>query len=387
MTDFTRRPTYAQIDLANLRFNFESSREFIGPDLKYMAVIKADAYGHGAVECARVLVDEGVDWFGVALLEEAIELRRAEITQPILCLGGLAAGQAAEALQLKITPVVFNLDQIAELDAAASLSGKPSSLHVKIDTGMGRLGVRWDELDSFIERLTSFRFIKVEGLMTHFASANDPAEDEFTNTQIDRFFSSVKKFEAAGFDPEIIDLANSPGAVGHPRSRAQMVRLGGILYGLGGDVLARELPKPELRPVMSLHSAIADIKQVPAGQTLGYGRTFTTTRDSEIALVPIGYHDGYRRGLSNKAQVIINGHFANVVGRISMDWTIVDVTEIQSVKIADRVTLIGNDLGAEIKAEDLAGLLDTISYEITCGISSRVPRRYVDNYVRSNTFF
>jgi alanine racemase len=138
---------------------------------------------------------------------------------------------------------------------------------------------------------------------------------------------------------------------------------------------------------MSLHSAIADIKQVPAGQTLGYGRTFTTTRDSEIALVPIGYHDGYRRGLSNKAQVIINGHFANVVGRISMDWTIVDVTEIQSVKIADRVTLIGNDLGAEIKAEDLAGLLDTISYEITCGISSRVPRRYVDNYVRSNTFF
>jgi alanine racemase len=378
MADLTPRPTFAEVDLANLRFNFRSSRDFIGHDVKYMAVVKANAYGHGAIECAKALADEGVDWFGVALLEEAMELRDAGTTQPILCLGGLAAGQADDALRLKITPVVFSLDQIAELDAAASRSSRASNLHIKIDTGMGRLGVRWDDLDSFIDRLSSFKNITVGGLMTHFASANDPAENEFTDTQIDRFFACVKKFETAGFDPVIVDLANSPGAVGHPRSRAQMVRLGGILYGLGGDVLAPELPKPELRPVMSLHSAIADVKKVPAGQTLGYGRTFTTDRDSRIGLVPIGYHDGYRRGLSNKAQVIINGQFANVVGRISMDWTIVDVTPIQDIKIGDPVTLIGIDGDAQIKAEDLAGLLDTISYEITCGISSRVPRRSVD---------
>jgi alanine racemase len=214
--------------------------------------------------------------------------------------------------------------------------------------------------------------------MTHFASANDTAEDEFTNAQIDRFLNSVKQFEAAGFTPDVVDLANSPGAVGHPRSRAQMVRLGGIIYGLGGDVLAGDRPKPELKPVLSLHSTIADIKQVPKGETLGYGRSFTTERDSMIALVPIGYHDGYRRGLSNKAQVIINGQLANVVGRVSMDWTIIDITDLPDSKIGDKVTLIGRDGDKEIKAEDLAGLLDTISYEITCGISGRVPRRFIN---------
>ena len=214
--------------------------------------------------------------------------------------------------------------------------------------------------------------------MTHFASANDPSEDAFTNTQIDRFLNAVRKFESAGFEPEVVDLANSPGAVGHPRSRAQMVRLGGILYGLGGDVLASDRPRPELKPVLSLNSTIADIKQVPKGETLGYGRSFTIERNSTIALVPIGYHDGYRRGLSNKAQVIVNGQFANVVGRISMDWAIVDLTDLPDPKIGDRVTLIGQNGGQEIKAEDLAALLDTISYEITCGIGGRVPRRYID---------
>lgn len=378
MADLSRRSTYAEINLERLRFNFRSSRNFIGPDLRYMAVTKANAYGHGAVECARVLAAEGVDWFGVALLEEATELREAGIKQRILCLGGLIPGQEEEALESNITPVVFNIEQAFALDAAASQFRTPANLHIKIDTGMGRLGVRWDQLEPFLDSLNKLKNVNVEGLMTHFASANDPAEDGFTNTQIDRFFEAEKKFEVAGFEPEIVDLANSPGAVGHPRSRAQMVRLGGILYGLGGDVLAAELPKPELRSVMSLYSTIADIKNVPAGETLGYGRSFTTERDSKIALLPIGYHDGYRRGLSNTAQVIVNGRFANVIGRISMDWTIIDVTDVPTAEIADRAILIGKDGGIEIKAEELAGLLDTISYEITCGISSRVPRRYID---------
>jgi alanine racemase len=378
MADFTRRPTFAQIDLTNLRFNFRSSCDFIGPDVKYMAVVKANSYGHGMIECAKVLAEEGANWFGVALIEEAIELRDAGITQPILCLGGVATGQEEITIRQNVSAVVFNSQQLSALNSAAVASGQPANIHIKIDTGMGRLGVRWDQVDPFVTDLQRFTNLYVEGLMTHFASANDPSEDEFTNEQIHRFLQAVKKFETAGFEPDVVDLANSPGAVGHPRSRAQMVRLGGILYGLGGDVLASDRTRPELKPVLSLHSTIADIKQIPKGETLGYGRSFTTERDSTIALVPIGYHDGYRRGLSNKAQVIVNGQFANVVGRISMDWTIADITNLPGTKIGDGVMLIGQDGGKEIRADDLAALLDTISYEITCGISGRVPRRYVN---------
>ena len=378
MADYTRRPTFAQIDLANLRFNFRSSREFIGRELIYMAVVKANAYGHGMVDCAKSLADEGADWFGVALIEEAAELRASGISQPILCLGGVAPGGEEEAILQNISAVVFNLDQAAAFDRAAAKLAKQANVHVKIDTGMGRLGVRWDQVASFIGGLQSFQHLHVEGLMTHFAAANDTSENDFTSGQIDRFQDAVNKFEDAGYKPDLIDLANSPGAVGHPRSRAQMVRLGGILYGLGGDVLAADLPKPELRPVMSLHSAIADVKRIPKGETLGYGRSFTTGRDSTIALVPIGYHDGYRRGVSNKGRVIVNRQFAQVVGRISMDWTIVDVTDLPDTKIGDGVTLIGQNGDKYIRAEDLAALLDTISYEIACGISGRVPRRFVN---------
>jgi alanine racemase len=378
MADFSRRPTFARIDLTNLRFNFRSSRDFIGHNVKYMAVVKANAYGHGLAACAKVLGEEGADWFGVALIEEAIELRDTGINHPILCLGGVAMGQEEVAIRQNISAVAFNLQQISALNHAAVKLGKGANVHIKIDTGMGRLGVRWNQVDPFISKLQRFPNLHVEGLMTHFASANDSSQDEFTNAQIDRFLDVVKKFEAAGFEPEVVDLANSPAAVSHPRSRAQMVRLGGILYGLGGDVLASDRPRPKLKPVLSLHSTIADIKQVPKGETLGYGRSFTTERDSTIALVPIGYHDGYRRGLSNKAQVILNGQLANVVGRISMDWTIVDITNLPGTKIGDGVMLIGQDGGKEIRADDLAALLDTISYEITCGISGRVPRRYVN---------
>jgi len=371
------RPTFAEIDLDAVRFNFRSAKNFIGNDVSYMAVVKANAYGHGAVECSRVLVEEGVDWLGVALIGEGLELRNAGLKIPILCLGGIANGHESDAIAQDITPVVFNLDQAAALSNAASSLGRDVDIHVKVDTGMGRLGVRWEQVEPFIKGLSALPRLNVAGLMTHFASANDPAEDDFTNEQVRRFSEAQKQFAAAGHEPVIVDLANSPAAVGHPDSRGQMVRLGGILYGLGGDVLDPAKPQPELKPVLSLYSEICDIKSVRAGETLGYGRTFKTSRDSLIALVPIGYHDGYRRNLSNCAQVLINGQRAPVVGRISMDWTIIDVTDIPNASALDRVTLIGIDQGEQIRAEGLASLLDTISYEITCGISSRVPRRFI----------
>ena len=378
MPDFSTRPTFAKIDLAKLRHNFRSSHDFIGRDVKYMAVVKANAYGHCAVECAQALAAEGVDWFGVALVEEGIELRDAGIETPILCLGGFVSGQESLALDHNITPVVFNLDQAKALNIAGLERQQDIDIHIKIDTGMGRLGVRWNRLDSFIRELSQLSNLRVAGLMSHLAAANDASADTFTNDQIDRFYDAVAKFEAAGFTPDIIDLANSPGAVGHPRSRLQMVRLGGILYGLGRDVLSETLPRPELRPVMSLHSVIADIKDVEKGESLGYGRTFFTERNSRIALIPIGYNDGYCRALSNKASVIVNGVLAPVTGRISMDWTIVDVTDVPDTKIGDDVALIGCVDDVEITAADLARICDTISYEITCGISSRVPRRFTD---------
>jgi alanine racemase len=370
------RPTYAQINLENLIFNLRSSREFIGREVRYMAVVKADAYGHGAIECSRALEEEGVDWFGVALVEEAVELREAGITKPILCLGGFFPGQETLLFDNSITPVVFDLEQAKILDEAAQRYQKTIAIHIKIDTGMGRLGVWWDEAANFAGTLKNLANLELEGLMTHFASADNPADNDFTNSQIDRFYKAVDIFRSVGYSPRLIDLANSPGAVGHPQSRGDMVRLGGILYGLGGDVLPPGIPKPELRPVMSLHSTIAQLKRVPKGETLGYGRTFTTRRDSIIASIPIGYHDGYRRGLSNKARVIINGTSAPVVGRISMDWTIVDVTDVPKTRIGDQVILIGSDGDHAIAAEDLARILDTISYEITCGVNKRVRRHY-----------
>jgi alanine racemase len=213
--------------------------------------------------------------------------------------------------------------------------------------------------------------------MTHFAVADKLSENEFTTTQIKRFDEAVSTFEENGFHPKYKDLANSPGAIAHENSRGNMVRLGGVLYGLGGDVLPKEIVKPELKPVMSLHTRIAHIKKVPKGETLGYSRTFTTEKDSLIATIPIGYEDGYRRSLSNRGHVIVKDSFAPVVGRISMDWTIIDVTEIHDVKIKDEVILIGGQKELKITAEELAEKIETISYEITCGINRRVARKYV----------
>jgi alanine racemase len=280
-------------------------------------------------------------------------------------------------LEYKLTPVIYQIEKAEIFDSAAAKRKTTAEIHVKIDTGMGRIGVRFDEVREFADKLTRCSNIRVEGLMTHFATADNLRENAFTDEQIKRFYTGVEIFEAKGFHPLYKDLANSPGAVAHKHSRGNMVRLGGVLYGLGGDVLPQEIEKPMLKPVLSVHSRIAHLKQVKHGETLGYGRTFTCRRDSLIASVPIGYHDGLARALSNRGRVIINGVYAPIAGRISMDWTIIDVTDIPGVKLDDIVTLIGEQKGLKIDAEELAGLTDTISYEITCGINRRVARRYV----------
>ncbi|MEO6333662.1 MAG: alanine racemase, partial [Pyrinomonadaceae bacterium] len=341
----SQRPTWAEIDLDNLAFNFRSAKEFISTDTKYMAVVKGDAYGHGGIECARRLEAEGVDWFGVALPEEGVELRRAGIRKLILCLGGFWEGQETLALNYSLTPVIFQIEKAAILNEAAAKRGTDVSIHVKVDTGMGRIGVRFDQVNDFAIALRSLTHLRLEGVMTHFAAADDLAQTDFTRLQIERFNSAVAIFREKGFNPAYLDLANSPGAVAHPSSRSNLVRLGGILYGLGGDVLPGGIPKPELRPVMSVHTRVAHLKRVPAGETVGYGRTFETKVESLIATVPIGYQDGYSRTLSNTGRAIIRGSYAPVAGRISMDWTMLDVSDVDGVEVGDEVTLIGETGG------------------------------------------
>ena len=359
-----------------------------------MAVVKSNAYGHGAVECARRLAREGAEWFGVATPEEGIELRQSGITQPILCLGGFWEGQEKACLQFRLTPVVYRLDLVEALDDAARLPGVVADVHVKLDTGMGRLGVRFDQAIEFAQALKRFRNIRVDGLMTHLAAADEPTCEPLTANQLKRFRNVVDVFRGNGFEPTYRHLANSAAIFDQPGAWGNMVRPGGVLYGLWRDVLApahnagsganryrtesvSNHAELLLKPVMSLRSRIALLKWVPAGETIGYGCTYETSRPTLVATLPIGYNDGYLRGLSNRGRVIARGTYASVIGRISMDLTLVDVTNVPGVSLNDVVTLLGttpDNPDLLVSAEDIARTVGTLSYEVTCGISDRVPR-------------
>ena len=374
------RPTWAEIDLNNLAANFNKIKTRVSPAARVMAIVKANAYGHGAVACARRLASEGAEWFGVALPEEGIELRESGITQPILCLGGYWPGQAALCIQHRLTPVVYRLDMIESLHKAASNAGVVVDVHLKVDTGMGRLGIRHDQLGEFVGALEPFRNVRIDGLMSHLAAADDSSCQPLTRDQISRFEEAVVLFRDHGYRPTHLHLANSAGIFGHREAWGNMVRPGGVLYGLWRDVLPLSTSDAELLAVMSLHSRISLLKWVPPGETIGYGCTFEASRRSLIATLPIGYHDGYMRGLSNRAHVIVRGVYAPVVGRVSMDLTLIDVTNVPDVQIDDQVTLLGwnrQNTGMKIPAEELARISGTLSYEVTCGVSERVPRVYV----------
>ena len=404
-----QRPTWAEIDLAALASNFHVIKRRIGSGVKVMAIVKANAYGHGAVECARRLAQEGADWFGVALPEEGVELRTSGITQPILCLAGFWEGQAASCIQERLVPVVFRLDMIEAFNSAARDAGMIADVHVKIDTGMGRLGVRFDEVNEFADALKRFENIRIDGLMTHFAAADDPMCETLTEDQIERFENVARLFRERGYAPTYLHSANSAGIFSHPEALGNMVRPGGVLYGLWRDILPPATENSpgsprgqlawgasQLRPVMALHSRITFLKWVPQGETIGYGCTFEASRKSLVATVPIGYDDGYMRGLSNRSHVIVRGAYAPVVGRISMDLTLLDVTGVAGVQLDDQVTLLGlgpqpdpkrglgltvsasaqNEEQLAVNAEDLAKIAGMLSYEVTCGIGERVPRVY-----------
>jgi alanine racemase len=370
-----QRPTWAEVSLPALAHNFLTIKSRLDRGAQLMAVVKADAYGHGAVECSRALEAAGAEWFGVALVEEGIELRRAGISGQIFCLGGFWSGQGADVIEHNVVPALFRIDQAEELDAAAREAGRIAGFHLKVDTGMGRLGVPAGKIAEFGQSLKRFSNIKLDGVMTHFADADD-VDSAYTELQISRYDESMKVLRDLGFNPSWQQLANSAGIHAYPQSHGNLARAGATLYGLSRDVLSPGIAGFDLKPVMSLRSRIVMLKTVPAGTSLGYGRTFTTARETRVATIPIGYADGLRRAHSNNGQVLVRGQFAPIAGRVSMDLTILDVTDAPGVALGDEVILIGEQDGSRIAAEDLAEQIGTISYEIVTGVSSRVPRVY-----------
>lgn len=373
------RPTWAEVSLSALAENYLALKRHLvasgNAETQLMAVVKANAYGHGAFECARALAAQGADWFGVALVEEAVELRRAGITQPVFCLGGFWRTQGELILEHDLTPALFRMDLAEELNAQAGGAGRIVNFHLKVDTGMGRLGVPLGEVAEFARALQAFDHLRLDGVMTHFADA-DGMEPDYTEEQIRRFDEAVSIVRGMGFNPTWLHMANSAGVHAFPQAHGNLVRAGAAMYGLVRDVLSPRLAPLPLKPVMSLKSRIVLLKTVPAGISLGYGSTFTTMRESRIATLPIGYADGFHRAHSNNGRAIVCGQFAPVAGRVSMDLTMLDVTDVASVELGGEVVLLGEQQGLRISAEDLAEQIGTISYEIVTSISARVPRIY-----------
>jgi len=366
------RPTIAVIDRDALEHNF---REVVrcAEGQQVLAVVKAGAYGHGAVEVSKRLLMLGADMLGVALVEEGRELREAGIDAPVLVMGATFPEQAEEMVSLKLTPAIFGLSVAQALSEAAYRRRTTINVHVKIDTGMGRIGIAPEDAPELIATLQKLRNISVQGLMTHFADA-DLRDKQFASKQMDRFESLLKALEAKKIKVPVRHAANSAAVLDFHRAFFTMVRPGLMLYGY--NPLEEGALGADLRPVLSLVTRIAFIKKVPTGVPISYGRTFTTKRESAIATLPIGYADGYGRGLSNKGEALVRGMRVPVVGRVCMDMCMIDVTDVPAAREGDDVVLIGSQGSERITADDIAAKIGTIAYEVLCGISSRVPRIY-----------
>ena len=367
-----RRPTIAEIDLEALVHNWRLLRNAIPAHVKIMAVVKADAYHHGAVSIARTLERCGVDYLAVALVEEGMVLREAGITTPIMLLSGSYGMHPRHLHQYKLQPVAYDLDTLVNLNATTD---HPIPVHIKVDTGMGRLGFMPREIPLLIQMLSSLDKIRITGLLSHLAQS-DAMDETPTLRQIEEFDKIIRYFHSAGLDPALIHIANSAAARRFPDARYSMVRLGLSLYGV--DPRPMQPEDRLLKPVMSLKTAVIQVKNMPPHSTISYGGTFTTTQPSRIATLPIGYADGFNIRLSNRGEVLIHGQRAPVVGKVCMDLTMVDCTKIPNVSIGDEVVIFGKQGDDELKVSEIAAHTDTIPYEVLTSVSVRVPRIYIN---------
>ena len=376
------RPTWAEVSLEALRQNFRAVQQHIGKNVTICAVVKADAYGHGAVECSRALESEGATWFGVTSLDEAIPLREAGIRGHILLLTGFWRGEEEEIVHLKLTPTVWEPEQIASLEKAASALGVRHPIHLKIDTGMGRLGVAPENLARICAALKSSPHLVAEGLSTHLASS-EVLDAPSVQEQLRLFEESRRSLRNEGIEPSLIHAANTGAVISRKESWNNMVRPGIALYGyyLPFERAGREVTGSGLRlavkPVLTWKTRILSLRDVRANQALGYGGIYVTKAAARIAVLPVGYADGFNRALSSRGRVIIREHYAPIVGRISMDLTLVDVTGLPGVAVGDEAILLGTSDGLSVDAREHAALSNTVLYEVLCGISKRVPRKYI----------
>jgi alanine racemase len=379
-TDKLLRPTWVEISLSKLRRNYERVQRLAGRR-QVMAVIKADAYGHGAVAVANCLVGCGADWFGVASVEEALELRAAGITQPILLLGGLYLSDPGDLIKFQLTPSVSSTARLDTYAECARRYGRPIEFHLKVDTGLGRLGVPPDRLAAFLEHYRTLEGVRLTGLLTHLASAEDLVATQ-TEEQGERFRAALAQLRSAGIEPAWTHVSNSSALLAGREFPENMVRIGGLLYGCCRPLVlppGKELPhRPEFEPALTFKSRVVYLKDVPSKTPLGYGEAFHTRRPSRIATVPVGYADGLNRALSNRGHAIVRGRLARLVGSISMDLSLLDVTDIPGVNVGDEVMLLGRSRQTSITALDIAQMLDTVPYEVLCLIGKRVPRLYVE---------
>jgi alanine racemase len=365
------RPTACFVDHAALRWNLRQIREKVGSGIKILSMVKANAYGHGATAAARTLAGAGGDAFGVATLEEGVELRQAGIRAPILVLAGAYADQLEEFLTHSLIPVVHDLDTTKRLEKALQQRGSTLNVHLKIDTGMGRLGLVAAETAEWVGEVKKLKAIRIAGVFSHFSHA-ESVEGDYTRQQLDIFNRVVDQLRAENIRPPLVHLANSAATIALPAAYFDMVRPGIMLYGVyPSPAMASQIV---LKPVLAWKTKILQLKKVPAGTSVSYGQTFITKRESLIATLPIGYADGYPRLLSNRGEVLIGGQRAAVAGRVCMDLTMIDVTDIRNVKQGDEVVLLGRQGDAEISADQIAAWANTISYEILTSIGARVPR-------------
>ena len=365
--------TWCDVSLDNLKHNIEQIKSKLSDNVKLCGIVKANAYGHGVEEIAANLVEQGVDYLAVAFIDEAVELRLCGFEQPILILGNTPKDTAEQVVEYNVTASVYNKETAEILSAEAVKQNKIAKIHIKIDTGMSRIGFLPDRcsVDEIVS-VSKLPTIEIEGIFTHFA-CSDSDDKAMTLKQFDKFMNIVSELENLGIKIPIKHCCNSAAIINYPEMHLDMVRAGIILYGMYPSDIKYDI---DLKPLMNFKTSVINVKTLQAGETISYGATYIVEKAMKVATIAVGYADGYSRLLSNCGRVLVNGQFANIVGRICMDQCMIDVTNVHNISIGDEVILFGADENENLPIEELAVKLGTINYELPCIINNRVPRCY-----------
>ena len=382
----TTNRAWAEVNLDSLKHNITAIRKLVTPSAKILGVVKADAYGHGYFEVASTLLENGADALAIACLDEALQLRKSNFSCPLLILGHSCNDEADDLVAADIIPACFDYSFAKAMSDSAVKQNKTAKIHIKTDTGMGRIGYRYTADKAVNKRsveeilkISKLPNLEINGIFTHFSVADDD-DDEYTFLQFERFTSLCSELEKNGLKIPIKHCANSAATVRFPHMHLDMVRPGIILYGHKPSAFT-DCSALSLKPVMTFKAKISNIKTIESGASVSYGRRYTSEKPTKIATVPVGYADGYSRLLSNKAQILVNGNLCNIVGNICMDQCMIDVSDVNTISIGDEVILFGTGKNAELPVECLADKMGTINYEILCMVGKRVPRVYIENGV------